>query len=152
MDLSKLKSIKTVTVKKINTNDKVRIKNISKHKAPHAIKCGVLYLHNQFYAEIGNNRYPLIMREEDYQQALYAYTSPSNKYWEWFTLRPYKYDVRTYKNLKEHLYLVAPHIKAYVNIVDDKAYLCMERMNNKCLSLIKRYKPSYYADRRCKEF
>lgn len=148
MDISKFKNLKAV--KRTIRLEDVRIikKYTNRKKASHAIKCEVLLLFDEYFAVIDNIRYPLEFRNEDYINAEYAFSSQNNIHWDKYTLRRCKFNEKYINTLKNFWCLVIPGMKAYVNIVDNVAYLNMDYMNKKMNSIINKHKPSYYANRR----
>jgi hypothetical protein len=148
MDISKFKNLKAVK-RTVRLEDvKIIKKHTNRKKAPHAIKCEVLLLLDEYFAVIGDTRYPLKFRKEDYLNAEYAYSSKNNPNWDLHTLKSYRFDEKYLDKIKVFWDLIIPGIKAYVNIIDGIAYLNMDRMNNKMKSIINKHKPSYYVNRR----
>lgn len=152
MEINKLNTLTSVKIVKGLANVKIiRKKNPTKRvnrKAPHAIKCEVLLLHNTLYAVIENTKYPLIITNEDYEKATYAYSSETNPYWDAYTLKNYNFAGKDIEKIRDYWWLVCPCKTAFVNIKDNIAYLNVERMNSRAKAIISKRKPDYYASRR----
>lgn len=149
MDFSKLQSLKRVKVVTKTNNGNPKTKHTKlKTKVPRSIRSEVLLLYNGVFVEVDGNRYPLVFRDEDYLKAKYAFSSENNPHWDLHTLRSYTFNEKYLDKLKDYWWLVKSHLKVYINIDNGIAHLDIEKMNNKMLAIIKKYKPSYYADKR----
>lgn len=148
MDISKLKGLSAIKRAGANKNDNIKKINTIKKNAPHAVMCEVLFYSNRFYALIGNDRYPLEITNEDYLNAEYAFSSPENPHWDWYTIRKFKATEDDVNDLIKFWQLIYPKQKTYVNIIDGIAKLCMERVNAKNERMFNKLSPKYYADRK----
>lgn len=148
IDISKLKGLSAIKKSGSNKNTNSKRNTSNNKKAPHANMCEVLFYANKFYALIGNERYPLEITQEDYINAQYAFSTPNNPNWDWYTLRKFKADENNIVDLMNFWQLVYPKQKTYVNVVDGIAKLCMERVNAKNERAYNKLSPKYYADRK----
>ena len=147
MDINKLQTIKRVRVI-FKNNDNSKNKHIRlKTKVPRSIRSEVLLLYNGIYVEVNNKRYPLIIRNEDYLKAEYAFSSENNVHWDLYTLRSTKFNEKYLDQLKYYWTLIKPKLKVYIIIDNDVAYIDIDKMNKKMIGIIKKYKPSYYANK-----
>lgn len=149
MDVSKLQSIKVIRVvnRTKNANKTSRHTKI-KTKVPRTIRCEVLLLYSGVFVTIDDVRYPLEIRNEDYLKATYAFSSELNPHWDWYTLKSHKFNEIHLHILKDYWWLIKPGLKVYVTLDDGIAYLDIDKMNTKMNAIIKKYKPSYYVNRR----
>lgn len=148
MDVNKFKSLKVIKTSRQLNGIKITKKYKKSVKAPHAIKCEVLLSHNQWYALINNDKYPLEIRDIDYENAEYAYSSEENPHWDSYTLKLSKFNKKYIDNYRKYWVLVKPYLKAFVSIENGIAHLNMLKMNNKMNSIIAKHKATYYANRR----
>lgn len=144
MDLNKLKSL--TPIKKVVPKKKSQ--NTEKKKVPHAIKCEVLFYANTWYAIIGNDRYPINITDEDYLSAAYAFSTPDNPNWDWYTIRRFVCTKENVEYLKKYWQLIVPKTKTYVKFENDICKLDIKTINSKNEKLFNRLKPTYYATRR----
>ena len=89
MDFSKLKGLVPVKKANINRDSTNRTRSKTSNMTPHAIKCEVFFYDNKFYGIVDNERYPIDITDEDYQKATFAFSTPDNEHWDWFTIRPF---------------------------------------------------------------
>lgn len=148
MDFSKLKGLVPVKKANINRDSTNRTRSKTSNMTPHAIKCEVFFYDNKFYGIVDNERYPIDITDEDYQKATFAFSTPDNKHWDWFTIRPFSAAGADIENLKKYWQLIVPKMKIWITLENGVGKLDMERINNRNEKVFKRLSPKYYASRR----
>lgn len=146
MDVFKLASLQAIK-KPVKIPKEKR--NIIDKNVPRAKLCEVLFLNNKWYALIKNERYKLVITDEDYQNAKFVFSSPANKNWDYYTIRPFDgvVSLKDY-DAKKVWWLIYPNQKVYVIIENNIAKLDINRLNERNGRKFTKLKPTYYADRR----
>lgn len=148
MDFSKLKGLVPVKKANINRDSTNRTRSKTSNMTPHAIKCEVFFYDNTFYGIVDNERYPIDITDEDYQKATFAFSTPDNEHWDWFTIRPFSAAEANIENLKKYWQLIVPKMKIWITLENGVGKLDMERINNRNEKVFKRLSSKYYASRR----
>lgn len=147
--LSQLKAVKKITINKEKSNKPKTYSILKGYKrAPHTVKCEVLFVRDKFYGLIGNERYPIVVTDKDYLDAKYAYSTPNNPNWDWFTLRKFRCSESNIESLKEFWQLIIPHIKVYIVLNNGVGRLDMTLLNMRNEKIFNKLSDKYYANRR----
>ena len=101
MDFSKLKGLVPVKKANINRDSTNRTRSKTSNMTPHAIKCEVFFYDNKFYGIVDNERYPIDITNEDYQKATFAFSTPDNEHWDWFTISTFSAAEADIENMKK---------------------------------------------------
>lgn len=148
MDISKLKGlvpVKKVIIDKAAVN---RPRNRTIKQTPHAIKCEVFLFENKVYGIIDNDRHLIDITNQDYLEAEYAFSTPENEHWDWYTIRSFAATEENVEELKHYWQLVAPKMKVWITLENGVGKLCMDRLNARNAKVYSRLSPKYYANRR----
>ena len=68
-----------------------------------------------------------------YKRQTFAFSTPDNEHWDWFTIRPFSAAKADIENLKKYWQLIVPKMKTWITLENGVGKLDMERIN---LSLI----------------
>ena len=108
----------------------------------------MFFYDNKFYGIVDNERYSIDITNEDYQKATFAFSTPDNEHWDWFTIRPFSAAEADIENLKKYWQLIVPKMKIWITLENGVGKLDMERINNRNEKVFKRLSSKYYASRR----
>lgn len=148
MILDKLKSLKTVKTIASNRKSSNITKSKKDSKAPHTFMCEVLLLSNGYHIKTKENILPLVIKEEDWIKAEYAYSTTENSNWDPHTLRRFKYNYYYSNYMKKYWSLVKPNLRIRAYRKDDEIRIDMNHLNEKHSKISSKLNSKYYATHR----
>lgn len=148
MILDKLKSLKVVKTIASNRKSSNVTRTNKDNKAPHTFMCEVLILSNGYYVKTKDRTLPLIITEEDWINAKYAYSTTDNPNWDADTLRNYKYDYYYSNYMKKYWNIVKNNLRIKAYVKNNEVRIDMDYLNQKHSKIIEKLNAKYYATHR----